>query len=290
MTERTFQKRVLDPVHVDSLDTQLDTWAFVRAPLETDAPDGRLVFLHGLGDAPVTWFACLRHAFPRHELVLPALPGAGRGPLPPGHDHVSNKATTEWYAAVVDRLAANADTISDIPTRIIGHSLGGWITMRALVEHPDLERHVGAPVLVNTAGTWYEGVERERDLLSPKQLEDVDELLSHLYANPPNMPPVAMQALLDTMHAPSYRGLLWSTTKRDFLVPETLARLPTGTGIVWGTADTLVPPLALETLEAHVRDVRIERIPDCGHAPHLEAPTALVAALGRLLDISQPGA
>jgi pimeloyl-ACP methyl ester carboxylesterase len=281
MVERMggFKREVLEVIPVDAAGTTLDSWVFRRAPLGPAAPTLRLVILHGLGDAPVAWFPALRDAFPDAELVLPALPGAGRGPLPKGHDHLGFAATAAWTQQVLHRL------VTDGPkTVLVGHSMGGWFVARALLSDPSLAARAGPPILVNTAGTWYDGVERERDLLSPKTLEDVDELTMHLYAREPDLPVEALAALLETMKDPSYQGLLWSTRIEDFLTGEELARLPRGTGLIWGTADRLVPPEAFDRLKRHLVDPRIVPIDGVGHAPHIEAPKRLVDAMTRLLE------
>lgn len=272
-----FRREVVEAVPVDDGGTTVDSWLFRRAPLDGDQPTRRLVVLHGLGDAPVTWFPALRTAFPEREVVLPALPGAGRGPLPQGADHLPFRTTAEWTQQVLHRC------LDDVPTDFVGHSMGGWFLARALLADPTLADAAGPPILVNNAGTWYETVAKERDLLSPRTLEDVDELTLHLYARPPQLPPEALQAMLDTMRAPSYRGLLWSTQREDFLTVADLARLPRGTGLIWGTEDRLVPEEAFQILQENLVEPRVVPLDGVGHAPHIEAPERLVAAVTRLL-------
>lgn len=273
-----FRREVLAGVPIDAAGTAVDSWAFHRPPLD-GKEQIRLVLLHGLGDAPVAWFQALRSAFPSAEIVLPALPGAGRGPLPAGRDHLDFRETAAWVAQILHRLIEQQRK-----TVLIGHSMGGWFLLRALLADPSLAQKAGAPILVNNAGTWYEGVERERRLLSPRTVEDVDELTMHLYAREPDLPVEALAAMLETMQAPSYQGLLWSTTEDDFLRPEDLRALPRGIGLVWGLEDRLVPPQAYELLREHLRDPRLVPLDGVGHAPHIEAPARLVDALSRLLE------
>ncbi len=275
----SFERRVEEAVPAGRGGPLVDTYVFRRKPPVGGPPRGRIIVVHGLGDAPVTWFPTLRGAFPEHELLLPALPGAGRGPLPKGLDHLTHAATVEWLTAIVHRLTAD-----DLPTTLIGHSLGGWLTARALLVDSSLADRVGAPVLVNNAGTWYPDVERERRLLSPRRLEDVDELLDHIYATTPDLPVEALQALLDTTRSPGYRGLLLSTSEQDFLKPADIARLPPSTGVVWGVADRLVPPVAFETLRKSLRAPRVVTLDGVGHAPHIEASGRLLAALEGLVE------
>lgn len=257
-----------------------DAEALVMRRAALERPIGRVVVLHGLGDAPVSWFRCLRHALPRHELLLPALPGAGRGPLPPDRDHLTHKETRVWLSDLLERILEETEG----PVRLVGHSLGGWLMSRAVLDTPHILERCGPHVLVNTAGTWYDGVERERHLLTPKTHEDVDELLSLLYADDPDLPIEVIDAMLKTMRSPSYQGLLQSTTEDDFLRPADLRRLPEGMGLVWGTEDGLVPPEAFALLKQHLRDPRVVTLEGVGHAPHMEAPERLAKVLEDLLD------
>ena len=277
VTGPAFARATVHGVHAEA-GTPVDSWVFKRAPF-ADPPVGRVVVVHGLGDAPPTWFPALRHAFPRHEIVLPAIPGMGRGPLPPGLDHLTFRATAAWLHGLLLDLADE-----NIPTRVVGHSLGGWLLERAYLADPALARAFGPPVLVNNAGTWYDGVERERALLSPESEADVQRLLEHLYAHTPTIPREALSAMFTTMRSPAYRGLLWSTVREDFLSAADLCRLPPRTGIVWGIADRLVPAAAFATLRASIPEARVRELA-CGHAPHLEAPGRLVTALSDLLEV-----
>jgi pimeloyl-ACP methyl ester carboxylesterase len=266
-------------VPVDSEGTVVDSWLFTRAPLALSKDPARVVIVHGLGDAPVTWFSCLRNALSSCELVLPALPGAGRGPLPAGRDHLDFRRTVAWLTQVLGRLAREGEG----RLVVVGHSMGGWLTARALLEDRSLMDVLEPPVLVNPAGTWYEGVERERELLSPRSLEDVDELLMQVYARPPEMPIEALQSLLETMQDPGYRGLLESTVESDFLHGPDLEALPQGMGLVWGLDDGLVPQEALRRLGSGLRSPRVVELAFCGHAPHLEAPRKMGEVLSRLV-------
>ncbi|MBW3583892.1 MAG: alpha/beta hydrolase [Euryarchaeota archaeon] len=257
-----------------------DAEALVMRRAALEKPIGRVVVLHGLGDAPVSWFRCLKSALPRHELLLPAIPGAGRGPLPPGRDHLTHKETRVWLGDLLERILDETEG----PVRLVGHSLGGWLMSRAVLDAPHILERCGPHILINTAGTWYDGVERERELLTPKTHEEVDELLSLLYADDPDLPIEVIDAMLKTMRSPSYQGLLRSTTKDDFLEPADLERLPEGMGLVWGEKDRLVPPEAFERLKEHLPAPRVVTLDDVGHAPHMEAPDRLAKVLEDLLD------
>ena len=55
-------------------------------------------------------------------------------------------------------------------------------------------------------------------------------------------------------------------------------------GLIWGTADRVVPYSGLEALRRLRPDALVETLPATGHIPQVERPAAFVAALERILD------
>jgi pimeloyl-ACP methyl ester carboxylesterase len=64
---------------------------------------------------------------------------------------------------------------------------------------------------------------------------------------------------------------------------DDLAAAAMPVGLVWGTADRVVPFAGARALRRLRPDARVEALPRTGHIPQLEDPAAFAAAVERLL-------
>jgi pimeloyl-ACP methyl ester carboxylesterase len=62
-----------------------------------------------------------------------------------------------------------------------------------------------------------------------------------------------------------------------------LAAAPMPVGLIWGTADRVVPYSGLAALRRLRPDALVETLPGTGHIPQIEDPGAFTAALERIL-------
>jgi pimeloyl-ACP methyl ester carboxylesterase len=95
-----------------------------------------LLLVHGLGGAAANWLALAPLLLPGRRVVVPELPGHGGSSALPAAPSLN---------AYADRIAL----LLDGPTAVVGHSLGGAITLRLAIRRPDL---VSALVLAGAAG------------------------------------------------------------------------------------------------------------------------------------------
>jgi pimeloyl-ACP methyl ester carboxylesterase len=96
----------------------------------------RLLLVHGLGGAAAIWLALAPLLLPGRRVLVPELPGHGGSSALPAAPSLN---------AYADRIAL----LLDGPTAVVGHSLGGAITLRLAIRRPDL---VSALVLAGAAG------------------------------------------------------------------------------------------------------------------------------------------
>jgi pimeloyl-ACP methyl ester carboxylesterase len=95
-----------------------------------------LLLVHGLGGAAANWLALAPLLLPGRRVLVPELPGHGGSSALPAAPSLN---------AYADRLTL----LLDRPTAVVGHSLGGAITLRLAIRRPEL---VSALVLAGAAG------------------------------------------------------------------------------------------------------------------------------------------
>jgi pimeloyl-ACP methyl ester carboxylesterase len=91
-----------------------------------------LVLTHGLGDDSGTWAGIPDILARRHTVLSWDLPGHGRSAPPDPRNPYS------WKEAVADLL----DLVLELgpPVLLVGHSLGGYLSLRLTLEYPELVR------------------------------------------------------------------------------------------------------------------------------------------------------
>lgn len=100
----------------------------------TDEGNGEpLVLIHGFCEDSSVWAAFRKYFSKNYRVIVPDLPGYGNSALP-------EKLTIEWMADCVYALLEKEKIL--YPT-IIGHSMGGYITMALTEKHPGFPEKIG---------------------------------------------------------------------------------------------------------------------------------------------------
>jgi pimeloyl-ACP methyl ester carboxylesterase len=109
-----------------------------------DAPP--IVFTHGWGADRTTWYYAKRDLSDRFQVILWDLPGAGQSKKPSNNDY-----RLENLAAALREVIGLAH---DRPVLLVGHSIGGMITLTLCKEFPEMiGPKVAGLVLVHTTYT-----------------------------------------------------------------------------------------------------------------------------------------
>ena len=192
-----------------------------------------LVLVHGLGDRGEAWAPMLKRLKKAgfHVYALDLL-GYGRSPKPDGSDY--SLATEEQFVAnFIQAIGLQKPDVA-------GWSMGGWITLKLALDHPEMVDRV---VIYNAAGLRDGQPDLPQNIFHPQTPEDVQQL-NHMLE--PNSKPLANFVAVDAMHR---------LQNEQSVIDKNMASMRSGTDalddrvgkltnpllIVWGADDKLVP-------------------------------------------------
>lgn len=228
-----------------------------------------LLFLHGGGGAGA-WHEAHAIWAREHRVVAPDHPGFA------GSDELAD------IEGVDDLVYHYLDVIESLELErpaLVGASFGGWVAAELAVAAPDRFR---ALALLSPVG-----------LRIPEHpVADVffmrpDQLAGALFADPARAP--VQTPDVDTVLA-AYRDqtalarFTWSPFMSNPKLHRRLGRIAAPTLVLWPEDDRIVPRAHAERYAQLIPGARLETIPDCGHALHLEQPQAVAHAVGRFLS------
>lgn len=258
--------------------------AVVAGPV--DAPG--LLLVHGFGGAKED-FADHVDAFARdHRVVV----FDHRG-------HGSSDAPTEPASYSLDRLAADTLAVAHAAElrdlRLLGHSMGGMVARRLVLEHP---REVAALVLMDTSPGIPPGFDLDlvmygAELAATQGMDalkrandELDVLGSEAYRRVVAERPGFLEYTERKWAALS--PVMWATLalemvqQRDQLAE--LAALEQPTLVLVGEQDDTFVDVSRQ-MAATIPDARFAVIPDAGHSPQFENPIAWFATVAGFLAI-----
>lgn len=272
-----------------------------RASGPADAP--RLLFLHGFPEGGFIWDELRARFSGRYRCLAPDLRGYGDSSAP------ADVASYRAKHLVADVAALIAQTGTGPVEAIVAHDWGGAVAWNLAALKPELLRRL---VIVNSphpalfqrelsgnpaqqAGSAY-----MNELCAPDAearfgadgFARMFEFLTHQGGS---------QAWLDEATRARYRAL-WSRglsgplnfyrasplrppTATDpgataVQLPPELVTVRVPTLVIWGEADTALPPSLLEGLDAYVPELRVERVPGATHWLVHEQPERVAALIG----------
>lgn len=263
-----------------------------------DAAGTPLVLLHGWMDCGAT-FARMAAALAPRPTLAPDWRGFG--------DSRPTGADTFWIPDYLADLEALLDRLAPAgPVDLLGHSLGGNVAgLYAGVRPQRVRRLVSvegfglSPRAAEEApGRFADWLDSLREPAEPRHYPDLDSLARRLEQRHPGLAPDRAREVAELWTEPSAAGRRlradpahWRPNPILYRHDEMLAcwrriRAP----VLWihGGQSAYLPGLQAlpdwPRRRAAVPDLRLQRIPEAGHAPHLSHPAALAALVGRFLD------
>lgn len=226
-----------------------------------DAPP--IVLVHGANDHAGTWAPIVPPLVPRFRLLLVDLPAHGESG--PRKDAVRIPEIVGQLDAVITH------ELGDLPFTLVGNSLGAWITMLYVLEHP----HRAQRLVLESGG----GLSRQLGV--PLVARNRDESLAVLRAV--HGPHVAIaewmvEALIERGTRSPLVQILQTDWKSHF-VDARLGDIDVPTTLIWGALDAIVPRPYVDAIVSGIPGARIEIIDNAAHIPHAQQPEDFVRCL-----------
>src|SRR4051795_5650533 len=246
-----------------------------------------VLMLHGLGGTKASFLPTVAAFAPKGRRVIAAdllVFGDSDKPIRASYDP---KFFSQAVLALMDALELDR-------TDIVGHSLGGRITLELSMFAPE---RFGKVVLMTPSlawlrerpwAPWLRLVRPELGLLQPAPRPVVERIVRRIVPGANSRYAAAgVDEFLRAYYSPRGRAAFYAAARNIYLEKperfwERLRELEPPALFIWGRKDPLVPA----SFEKHVR----EAVPqakhstlNCGHIPQIECPTDLHREIGRFL-------
>lgn len=168
-----------------------------------------------------------------------------------------------------DHVLRFADSHGIDKATFMGNSLGGHIALDLAVKNKD---RVDALVLTGSSGLSERGFEKDLEIHPSrpyvrKKVEAMffskdlatDELVESVY-----------ETLLDKKS--KLKIVRLTKSAKDYNMKDLLHEIDCDTLLIWGRQDTITPPDIALQFEKKIKNVRLEFLDNCRHAPMMEHP------------------
>lgn len=235
-----------------------------------------LIFLHGIGGAARGWRHQLATFGNRFRTIAWDMPGyGGSAPL-----------ASVSIAALADALQQFVEQIGASDPILVGHSIGGMIVQKWLVQSPKTARAVvlaqTSPAFGKADGDWQKSFIAAR--LGPLDRGETmkslaPSLVEELVGDDPD--PTGMELARECMAGvpeASYRAMMLALIGFD--QRSTLKDISVPTLLLSGSKDNNAPAPMMAKTATYIPSAEYIDLPGVGHLANLERPDAFDKALG----------
>jgi non-heme chloroperoxidase len=245
-----------------------------------------VVFVHGytanVNEWNFAWDALVAKGF---RVIAFDQRGHGRSTL--GSDGIGSEVMAADVAAVLEYLDVR-DAV------LVGHSMGGFVSIRALLDHPELaERLRGLVLFATWAGRVLDGAPQNRLQIPLMEYGVLQQLLRSKNvgvllgaAQCGSRPsPAMISAFVESFsrHLEEHGPLtpIVQAFSREDRYPR-LGEITVPTVVMVGSADRTTPPSHSRRLAEGIPGARLVSVPDAGHLLNWEAADELVEVIESL--------
>jgi pimeloyl-ACP methyl ester carboxylesterase len=222
--------------------------------------DRPFVLVHGVNDQAGTWVAVAAALAMRTQVVLPDLPGHGESG--PAEGPIAVDALVAGLAAVIDDATAG-------PVRLVGNSLGGWVSTLYALTYPE---RVGHLVLEGAGG-----------LSTPfavpvvaRTVEEARVVLRAVHGPGYEAPGWLLESLVERGEA---SVMLRITGVAERFLDDRLRDVAVPVTLIWGEQDGILPLSYAEQMRTGLGNPPLHVIAGAAHIPHLQKPAEVLACL-----------
>ncbi len=243
--------------------------AIIRAV--TNSPPITIVAIHGNGGGGFRWDRIPQPVAAGVVLRGPSLPGFSGRPLPAG-----KTTMTTFTDAVIEELESVQS-----PRILLGHGIGGAITIDVVAQRPDLVDGLilHAPVAANLESRLFPKVMQSmfirraaKRIISSWPMRKVASRL--IFAKAPQ--PYVERFLAEYRRADAFEVMFDLLTAGWY---ESLPVLTVPSVVLWGEKDRVLQVEQAEAVEKKLADVSRHIEPSWGHYPMIEQPEDYARAL-----------
>jgi pimeloyl-ACP methyl ester carboxylesterase len=240
-----------------------------------------ILLIHGFPLDNTLWQAQVEHLTAKgYTVIAPNLPGFGHPattPIP--LEYATIDAYAEFIHTIIQQLPQKKAIVG-------GLSMGGYILLALLREHPD---DVAAAMLLDTRA---EADSPEAKAARFKSITDVQtagsaSIIDGLVAKQLRKKPLESnkQKVRAMMARQSAQAIITAQTAMSKRHDHTdlLAQLKIPVLIVVGAEDQITPPSVALAMQSHIPHAVLAQIVNAGHLTPIEQPTALNATLDTFL-------
>lgn len=244
---------------------------------ETGPPEAQaVILLHGFASSLHTWEGWAQSMAPEFRAIRIDLPGSGLSPPDPTGSYSDERSVALLKALMDERRIERAD--------FIGNSIGGRIAWRFAAAHPDRVRRL---VLVSPDGFASAGFEYGTAPEVPFVMHAMRYVLPRwalrpnieiAYADPAALSQETLARYHELLLAPGNRAAMINRMEQTVLrdpVPM-LRGIEAPVLLLWGEKDGMIPLANAQDYLRELPDAKLVTLPDLGHVPQEEDPTASV--------------